>query len=118
MVEEAINKGDIMKYLLALTLLVTSLFAQASDRELKEVYVSLEPTIQLVLTNLPCKLFTAPETVQLNFAYAQNMETGDKVSGCFTHVGDIIQVELVDPSTKEFYEYKIHADKFQLRPNL
>lgn len=107
-----------MKNLLLALLTIFPLIASASDRELKEVYVQLDPKVQIVLTNAPCKLWTAPETVQLNLAYAQNMETGDKVFGCFTHIQDVIQIELVDEETKAFYSYKIEAQHFLPRPTL
>lgn len=105
------------KILLALALLLSSTFSAASDREVKEMFVSLEPNVQLVITNAPCQMFKAPETVQLNFAYAVNIDTGDKVEGCFTHSGDIIQIELRDDANN-FYSYKVHSNKFQQRPNL
>lgn len=105
-----------MKYLLTLSLFLTSLFAHAGDKP-PEVFVSIEPTVQLVLVNAPCEKFKAAEHVQLNYAYAINIETGDKVDGCFTHVGDIIQIELVDENGN-FYSYKVHANLFLPRPNL
>lgn len=105
------------KLLIALSLLITT-NAFASDRELREVYAQLDPKVQIVLTNAPCKIFVAQEAVQLNLAYAQNMDTGDRVFGCFTHEGDIIHIELVDEEAKEHYSYKIHATHFRPRPNL
>lgn len=107
-----------MKKILALLLLVVPLSALAEEKPLRESYLYLEPTVQLVITNQDCQLWKAPKTVQLNLSYAQNMETGDKVFGCFTHEGEIIQIELVDDVTKEFYSYKIEAARFLPRPNL
>lgn len=101
-----------------LALLTFACFAKA--QEVLEMFVSLEPTVQVVITNQPCKKFTVNDGVQLNYAYAINIETGERVEGCFTHLGDVIQVELVDDAgdVPEFYHYKINADNFQKRPNL
>lgn len=104
-----------MKKLIALLALLPSL-AWAVP-ETKEMFVSLEPNVQLVITNAPCTTYKAPEHIQLNYAYAVNLDTGDKVGGCFTHSGDVIQIELRDENNN-YYSYKIHADKFAVRPNL
>lgn len=107
-----------MKKLIVALLSLVSFNTLASDRELREVYVQLDPKVQVVLTNAPCKMFTAAETVQLNLAYAQNMETGDRVFGCFTHEGDVVQIELIDQESSEHYSYKINAIHFKPRPTL
>ena len=104
-----------MKRLLLATALLTSLSAMAQDT--KEVYVQLDRNVQLVLSNGECKKWKADPSVQLNYAYAVNIETGDKVDGCFTHEGDVIHVELSDEKN-DMYSYKIKADNFMPRPSL
>jgi len=104
-----------MKNLLFTLLLVSPMVG--ATPEIKEVYTQLDETVQIVLTNAPCTKWEAPPYVQLNHAYAVNTKTGDRVVGCFTHEGDIIHIELVDEKNF-FYSYKIHADKFILRPTL
>jgi hypothetical protein len=102
------------KFIVLLALLPSLAFAV---EPLKEMFVQLDPQAQIVITNAPCKLYNASENVQLNYAYAINIETGEKVEGCFTHHKDIIQIELKDDKNN-FYSYKIHSDNFQVRPNL
>lgn len=90
----------------------------AGEEEIKEVYVQMNPEVQIVLTNAPCNFFSVPTDVKLNLAYAHNINTGDKVTGCFSHEGDTIQIELIDPETKSLFSYRIKADNFQPRPGL
>lgn len=104
-----------MKRLLLATALLSSLSAMAQDT--KEVYVQLDRNVQLILSNAECKKWPPVEGLQLNYAYAVNIETGDKVDGCFTHEGDIIHVELADEKN-DLYSYKIKADNFMPRPSL
>lgn len=104
-----------MKRLLLATALLSSLSAMAQDT--KEVYVQLDRNVQLVLSSAECKKWKAEPSVQLNYAYAVNIETGDKVDGCFTHEGDVIHVELADEKN-DLYSYKIKADNFMPRPSL
>lgn len=105
-----------MKRLLLATALLTSLSAMAAA-EPKEVYVQLDRNVQLVLSSAECKKWKAEPNVQLNYAYAVNIETGDKVDGCFTHEADVIHVELSDEANN-MYSYKIKADNFMPRPSL
>jgi len=100
-----------------LLVLLASLSLTAQAKEVREMFLPIEPTVQIVITNQPCTKFKAAETVQLNYAYAINTETGDTVTGCFTHEGDIIHIELVDDKGN-FYSYKKPADLFLPRPNL
>lgn len=104
-----------MKRILLATALLTSLSAMA--QEPREVYVQLDRNVQLVLSSAECKKWKADAGVQLNYAYAVNIETGDKVDGCFTHEGDVIHVELSDEKN-DMYSYKIKADNFMPRPTL
>lgn len=108
-----------LKKLLVTTLLPLVMFscAPAHAKEVKEMYVQMDTNVKLVITNGECLQWKAPEHVQLNFAYALNEETKETVTGCFTHIGDDILIELTDGDKKR-YSFKIKADNFQVKPNL
>ena len=105
-----------MKRILAVLAVVYSSSILAAEQP-KEVYVQLDRNVQLVLSNAECKKWPPVEGLQLNYAYAVNIETGDMVDGCFSHEGDIIHVELADEKNN-LYSYKIKADNFIPRPSL
>ena len=104
-----------MKRLLLATALLSSLSAYAVP-DVKEVYAQIDETTQIILSNQPCLKWKEP-SIQLNFAYAKNVKTGEQVTGCFTHEGDVIHVELADEKN-DLYSYKIKADNFMPRPSL
>ena len=99
---------------LALSLLGIS-SAYAGDT--KEMYVQLEPQIQLVISNAECKKWKDTKGIQLNYAYAVNLANGEQITGCWTHKNNTIIIELSD-DLKNFYSYKVHADNFLIRPGL
>lgn len=103
-----------MKRILLATALLTSLSAMA--QEPKEVYAQIDETTQIVLSNQPCLKWKEP-SIQLNFAYAKNIKTGEMVTGCFTHEGDVIVIELSDDDNN-MYHYRLKADHFMPRPSL
>jgi hypothetical protein len=105
-----------MKRILAVLAVVYAGSISAAEQP-KEVYVQLDHQVQLVLTNGECMKWKADAGYQLNYAYAVNLQTGDKVDGCFSHEGDVIHVELADESNN-LYSYKIKADNFIPRPSL
>ena len=106
----------LMKMLFAMVAIACfSLTASAKDS--KEMYVQLEPQVQLIISNEDCKKWKTGPGVQLNYAYAVNLATGEQVTGCWTHVKDVIQIELTD-DLNNFYSYKVNADHFLLRPGL
>lgn len=105
-----------MKYILAMAVLLSATTALAAA-EPKEMYVQLDRSVQLVISSAECKKWPPVEGLQLNYAYAVNIETGDKVDGCFSHENDIIHVELADEKN-DLYSYKIKADNFIVRPAL
>lgn len=105
-----------MKRILAVLAVVYAGSISAAEQT-KEVYVQLDHQVQLVLSNAECKKWKADAGVQLNYAYAVNLQTGEQVSGCFTHEGDVIHVELSDEANN-MYSYKIKADNFMPRPSL
>jgi hypothetical protein len=92
---------------------ITSVYAD----DTKEMYVPLEPQIQLVISNAECKKWKATQNVQLNYAYAVNLANGEQITGCWTHKNNSIIIELTD-DLKNFYSYKINADHFLIRPAL
>jgi hypothetical protein len=104
-----------MKYILSVAILLATTAALAAEP--KEVYVQMDRSVQLVLSSAECKKWPPVEGLQLNYAYAVNIETGDKVDGCFSHEGDVIHVELSDEKN-DLYSYKIKADNFMPRPAL
>ena len=105
-----------MKMLCAiLAIACFSLTANAMDS--KEMYVQLEPQIQLVISNEDCKKWKPGPGIQLNYAYAVNLANGEQITGCWTHLKDVIQIELTD-DLNNFYSYKVNADHFLVRPGL
>ena len=102
------------KYLL-LGLGLLSMSVQAASNQTKEMYVNLEDGVKLVITNDECKKWRPKDagTLQLNYAYAIN-EKGDTVTGCWTHAGDMITVELTEDNTTKVisYHYDINANNF------
>lgn len=97
---------------------------QTVEPPYQEMYVAFPDQARVVITNAPCLKFTKEHVgvEQLNYAYAIKLDTREIVTGCFTHHGDVIEIELVeedDPKTKEdeskqFYHYNIKADNFVL----
>jgi hypothetical protein len=100
-----------------LILLLALLSTNALARDVKEMYLQYAEDVQIVLTNEPCPL---PKTgnYQLNFAYAVNTRTQERITGCFTHDDNYIIVQLTDSTNKKHYEFKLNPDVFQLRPTL
>ena len=61
---------------------------------------------------------SSPDT-QLNYAYAVETSTGQKITGCFTHDDKHIIVVLTDDEDKtKHYDFKINPDAFQPRATL
>lgn len=104
-----------MKRLLLATALLSSLSAYAVP-DVKEVYAQIDETTQIILSNQPCLKWKEP-SIQLNFAYAKNVKTGEQVTGCFTHEGDVIVIELSDDANN-MYHYRLKADHFMPKPSL
>ena len=94
---------------------------ETTTQEVKEMQVYLGEGVFLVITNEPCTKFVDPrgESIQLNYAYALNSKTGEKITGCFTHYQDIIEIQLSDDHEENvFYSYKVNADNFKPRITL
>ena len=108
------------KNILVTTLVTFGLIScqPANAQEIKEMYAQLNEDAILVISNAECVKWKAPDGYQLNFAYALNTKTKEVVSGCFTHEGDNIIVQLADEESKTHFEYKVHADKFKVRASL
>lgn len=104
-----------MKTLLLSLVLLFSASAMAAD-DYKEVYAQYAENVQVVLTNQPCLKYEA-NGVQLNYAYAVKTDTGEKVTGCFTHDDKFIIIQLSDDDGKH-YEFRINPDSFQPRSTL
>lgn len=103
-----------MNKLIALALITFSLSSQA--QEVKEVYTDYAENVQIVLTNQPC-LKWKTENLQLNYAYAVKTDTGEKITGCFTHDVTHIIIQLSDDD-KKHYEFRINPDAFKPRATM
>jgi hypothetical protein len=81
----------------------------------KEAYVQLEPNVQIIIMNRECTMWPEEKGIELKYAYATNIDTGDKVEGCFTHDKVSVYVHLRDDN-KNHYDYKFNAEAFSYRP--
>jgi len=109
-----------IKKLMVTTLVTFGLFScnPAYSADPKEMYVQLNEEAILVITDGECIKWKAENGVQLNFAYAMNIKTKETVTGCFTHEGDNIIVQLTDEDIQDHYEYRINANKFKVKASL
>lgn len=105
-----------MKMLLAsLTLLSNISYAGAPVERVKDI----EPTVQLTITEEPCKVFSINGATDVFRAYIVDTSIGKKAEGCWQlERGSIVHIDIVVPDEKSYYSYRYPASDFQLRPNL
>lgn len=108
------------KYLLGLLLLIsTASHADDALPILKEAYIQYDRTVQIVISNKECVKWKPEAGVQLNYAYAINTETGETITGCFTHDSKHIIIELTDDvDGKKHYHFEFEPQLFQPRATL
>lgn len=98
-------------WLIALMLVSMS----AIGAELKEMYVIIPTTpeypqqTELIITNQPCEKWDSKD-IDLHYAYALNLVTGEKITGCYQG-GEVIHIELSDDNNNLFH-YDVFADNF------
>jgi hypothetical protein len=106
-------------------------FLIISSAQSAELFVALEPHIHLVISSEPCVKLPpgvpagSVQADNFRLAYAKNLKTDEKITGCFTHRGDTIEAELTEDldstkmtpeefkaRSKLFWHYSINANNF------
>jgi len=106
-----------MKLTIASLLMAVTMTSQAAMPT--EVVKDIEPTVQMILTDKPCTLWTVPEGAHVYAASVTDTSINKTAVGCWEmEPNDIVHVDIVIPDEKSFFSYRYPAKDFTPRPNL
>lgn len=102
-----------MKKYLLLALIPLSVHAQ-------EYIKDIEPTVQMALTDQPCKVFALEKGVEeVYMAYVVDTAIGKRAEGCWQREPKhMVHIDIVVPDEKSYFSYRYPESDFSARPDM